>query len=133
MATMLSRALAFMEERGTITDLSEYDDYDFTQGTIAAVTKGDSGVVVLTLTGDLTGATSSISLPADAVIYENNMETSSSSLKAGKHVRIALTSNGVAEDVYLSAALEEFTGSVNGIEDDSIALTVGGSGQGGSP
>lgn len=92
---MLSRALAFMEERGTITDLSEYDDYDFTQGTIAAVTKGDSGVVVLTLTGDLTGATSSISLPADAVIYENNMETSSSSLKAGKHVRIALTSNGV--------------------------------------
>ena len=62
MATMLSRALTFMEERGTITDLSEYDDYDFIQGTIAAVTKGDSGVVVLTLTGDLTGATSSLSL-----------------------------------------------------------------------
>lgn len=129
MATMLSRALTFMEERGTITDLSEYDDYDFIQGTIAAVTKGDSGVVVLTLTGDLTGATSSISLPADAVIYENNMETTSSSLKAGKHVRIALTSKGVAEDVYLSAALKEFTGSVNGIEDNSIALTVGGAGR----
>ena len=118
-----------MEERGTITDLSEYDDYDFIQGTIAAVTKGDSGVVVLTLTGDLTGATSSISLPADAVIYENNMETTSSSLKAGKHVRISLTSKGVAEDVYLSAALKEFTGSVNGIEDNSIALTVGGAGR----
>ncbi len=35
----------------------------------------------------------------------------------------------MAEDVYLSAALKEFTGSVNGIEDNSIALTVGGAGR----
>lgn len=129
MATMLSRAIAFMDERGTVVDLPEYDDYDFTQGTIAAVTQGDSGVVVLTVNHDLTGATSSISLPADVDLYENNMEAASNSLKAGKHARIVLNSKGVATDIYLSAALEEFTGSVNGIEDESIALTVSGVGR----
>ena len=67
MATMLRRAIDFMEERGIYAELPAYTSYDWMGGTITAVTTGSSGVVLLTLSNELSGART-ISLPAGVEI-----------------------------------------------------------------
>lgn len=129
MATMLTRAIAYMQAHGTSPDLPEYTDYAFRQGVIASATE-TNGVIQLTLNSDLTGAAiGTITLPANVKIYENNMETTSSALKNGRHARICLDSTGTPFAVRVSAELETFTATVNGIDGKNVAVTVDGSGQ----
>ena len=129
MATMLTRAIAYMQAHGTSPDLPEYTDYAFRQGVIASATE-TNGVIQLTLNSDLTGAAiGTITLPANVTIYENNMETTSSALKNGRHARVCLDSTGTAFAVRVSAELETFTATVNGIDGSSVAVTVNGSGR----
>ncbi len=129
MATMLTRAIAYMQAHGTSPDLPEYTDYAFRQGVIASTSEAN-GVIQLTLNSDLTGAAiGTITLPANVKIYENNMETTSSALKNGRHARVCLDSTGTAFAVRVSAELETFTATVNGIDGKSVAVTVNGSGR----
>lgn len=129
MATMLTRAIAYMQAHGTSPDLPEYTDYAFRQGVIASATE-TNGVIQLTLNSDLTGAAiGTITLPANVKIYENNMETTSSALKNGRHARVCLDSTGTAFAVRVSAELETFTATVNGIDGKNVAVTVDGTGQ----
>ena len=129
MATMLTRAIAYMQAHGTSPDLPEYTDYAFRQGVIASATE-TNGVIQLTLNSDLTGAAiGTITLPANVKIYENNMETTSSALKNGRHARVCLDSTGTAFAVRVSAELETFTATVNGIDGSNVAVTVNGSGR----
>ena len=129
MATMLTRAIAYMQAHGTSPDLPEYTDYAFRQGVIASATE-TNGVIQLTLNSDLTGATiGTTTLPANVTIYENNMETTSSALKNGRHARICLDSTGTPFAVRVSAELETFTATVNGIDGKNVAVTVDGTGQ----
>lgn len=129
MATMLTRAIAYMQAHGTSPDLPEYTDYAFRQGVIASATE-TNGVIQLTLNSDLTGAAiGTITLPANVKIYENNMETTSSALKNGRHARVCLDSTGTAFAVRVSAELETFTATVNGIDGKNVAVTVNGSGR----
>ncbi len=104
MATMLRRAIDFMDERGIYAELPGYTDYDWVGGTIAAVSTGSSGVTLLTLTSVVSG-TRSISLPADAEIYENNMLSSADALKVGSYARVNLDRKGTAESVRLGGAV----------------------------
>ena len=83
MTTMLCRTLDYMSSAGIEVELSEYTDYDWTAGTIAAVTNGADGTVILTLASDISG-TRSFSLPSGAKIFKDNMLTSSSALKTGQ-------------------------------------------------
>ena len=94
-------------------------------GTIAAVSTGSSGVTLLTLTSVVSG-TRSISLPADAEIYENNMLSSADALKVGSYARVNLDRKGTAESVRLGGAVTSYTGSVTGVEQDSLTVTVNG-------
>lgn len=129
MATMLTRAIAYMQAHGTSPDLPEYTDYAFRQGVIASTSEAN-GVIQLTLNSDLTGAAiGTITLPANVTIYENNMETTSSALKNGRHARVCLDSTGTAFAVRVSAELETFTATVNGIDGKNVAVTVDGTGQ----
>ncbi|HJA62814.1 MAG TPA: S-layer homology domain-containing protein [Candidatus Intestinimonas stercoravium] len=130
MATMLSRAIDFMEERGTSPDLPDYTSYDFQQGVIASTpTESSGGALLLTLKSDLTGETiGTVSLPQDVTVYENSMETTTSALKAGRHARVCLNSGGNAYAVRVSEALEELDATVNGIEDEYLAVTADGEG-----
>ena len=129
MATMLTRAIAYMQSHGTSPDLPAYTDYAFRQGVIASATE-TNGVIQLTLNSDLTGAAiGTITLPANVKIYENNMETTSSALKNGRHARVCLDSAGTAFAVRVSAELETFTATVNGIDGKNVAVTVNGSGR----
>lgn len=129
MATMLTRAIAYMQAHGTSPDLPEYTDYAFRQGVIASTSEAN-GVIQLTLNSDLTGAAiGTITLPANVKIYENNMETTSSALKNGRHARVCLDSTGTAFAVRVSAELETFTATVNGIDGKNVAVTVNGSGR----
>ena len=126
MATMLTRAIAYMQAHGTSPDLPEYTDYAFRQGTIDSVSESGS-TILLSLNSDLTGAAiGTVTLPDDVTIYENNMETTSSALKTGRHARVCLDSSGAAFAVRVSDELEVFTAAVNGIEDGSVAVTVDG-------
>lgn len=130
MSTMLTRALAYMEAHGTTPDLPEYTDYEFQQGVIASAPTESGSTLRLTLNSDLTGAAmASISLPSDVVVYENNMESSLSALKSGRHARVCLDRNGNPFAVRVSDALETFTATVNGIDGYSVAVTTDGEGR----
>lgn len=125
-ATMLSKATDFMEEQGTSVELSEYTDYDWTAGTVVAATAGSKGVTLLTLSSELSG-TKTISLPDGTPIYRNSMLSDESLLKAGTYARVNLDNSGLPIDVRLSGSTQTYTGSVVGINGDSIILNVSGS------
>lgn len=130
MATMLTRSIAYMQSHGTSPDLPEYTDYSFQQGIIAATPSNSGDVTLLTLNSDLTGAPmGAISLPANATIYENNMESDRTALKAGRHARVCYNSSGSIFAVRVSEIPETFTATINGIDGNSIAVTVEGSGR----
>lgn len=129
MATMLTRAIAYMQAHGTSPDLPEYTDYAFRQGVISSVST-TNGVIQLSLNSDLTGAAiGTVTLPANVTIYENNMETTSSALKNGRHARVCLDSSGTPFAVRVSGELETFTATVNGIDGKNVAVTVDGTGR----
>lgn len=129
MATMLTRAIAYMQAHGTSPDLPEYTDYAFRQGVISSATE-TNGTIHLSLNSDLTGAAiGTVTLPANVKIYENNMETTSSALKNGRHARVCLDSTGTPFAVRVSGELETFTATVNGIDGNSVAVTVNGTGR----
>ncbi|WP_417094186.1 S-layer homology domain-containing protein [Intestinimonas timonensis] len=129
MATMLTRAIAYMQAHGTSPDLPEYTDYAFRQGVISSVST-TNGVIQLSLNSDLTGAAiGTVTLPANVTIYENNMETTSSALKNGRHARVCLDSSGTPFAVRVSGELETFTATVNGIDGKNVAVTADGTGR----
>lgn len=129
MATMLTRAIAYMQAHGTSPDLPEYTDYAFRQGVISSATE-TNGTIHLSLNSDLTGAAiGTVTLPANVKIYENNMETTSSALKNGRHARVCLDSTGTPFAVRVSGELETFTATVNGIDGNNVAVTVNGTGR----
>lgn len=129
MATMLTRAIAYMQAHGTSPDLPAYTDYAFRQGVISSTTE-TNGTIQLSLNSDLTGAAiGTITLPANVKIYENNMESTSSALKNGRHARVCLDSSGTPFAVRVSAELETFTATVNGIDGKNVAVTVNGTGR----
>ena len=125
MATMLRRAIDFMDERGIYAELPAYTDYDWVGGTVAAVSTSTSGVTLLTLSSVVSG-TRSVSLPADVEIYENNMLATSDALKVGSYARVNLNSQGTAESVRMGGALTTYDGSVTAIEADSLTVSVDG-------
>lgn len=130
MATMLSRSLDFIADRGITVDLPNYTTYDWKAGTIAAASSGDKGVMLLTLTNDLTGQTfATVSVPSDVEVYENNMLSTSAALKVGRHVRVSLSGSETPIAIRVSSSVEEFSGKVSGIDGNSIALTVDGVGK----
>lgn len=130
MATMLSRAIHFMENNGVNVDLPEYTSYEFRQGTIAAVSPGTSGVLLVSLNNDLTGTIDvAVSLPDDITVYANNMKSSTGELIAGRHIRICMDSKGTPAYVRVSDALEVVQGSVNGVNGNNVAITVDGLGR----
>lgn len=129
MATMLTRAIAYMQAHGTSPDLPAYTDYAFRQGVISSTTE-TNGTIQLSLNSDLTGAAiGTITLPANVKIYENNMESTSSALKNGRHARVCLDSSGTPFAIRVSAELETFTATVNGIDGKNVAVTVNGTGR----
>lgn len=125
MATMLRRAIDFMDEQGIYAELPAYTDYQWVGGVIDAVGSTSGGATLLTITGNLTGTTG-ISVPANVPIYENNIRTTPSALRAGQYVRVNLDSKGAAQAVRLSGTLTALSGSVTAVDQGSITLSVSG-------
>ena len=126
MTTMLSRALDFMASAGITTELSEYTTYDWRGGVITAVTSAADGTVVLGLSNELSGA-QSYSIPSTAKIYDDNMLTSSTALRAGQYVRLNLSSSGTVREVRLSGTLTTHIGSISDLTDGQLTLLINGS------
>ena len=125
MATMLRRAMDFMEERGLYAELPAYTDYQWVGGVIDAVSSTSNGATLLTITGNLTD-TFGISVPANVPIYENNIRTTPNSLRAGQYVRVNLDDKGAAQAVRLGGTLTSLSGSITEVSQDSITISVSG-------
>lgn len=126
MATMLRRAVDFMASRGITAELPAYTTYTWTGGVISNVTTGEGGASLITLTSALSGARS-VTLPAAAQIYENNMATTAAALKTGKYARVNFNSQGVAVTVRLGGELDTLTGTVSSLDKSHILLALEGS------
>jgi len=125
MTTMLRRALDFMASSGIVTELSEYTDYSWRGGLITAVTTAADGSTVLAMTSQVSGS-QSYALPATVKIYEDNMLTSSTALKAGKYVRLNFSSKGVVTEARLSGSLTTYEGTVSSLAEGQLSLFSGG-------
>ena len=128
MATMLRRAIDFMEARDIYAELPAYTDYGWVGGTIAQAEEGTDGAVRLTLTSTVSG-TQTMTLPADVAIYENNMRATASPLallQAGTYARVNLDGDGQAVSVRLGGAVTAYTGAVTEVTPESVTLDVNG-------
>ena len=125
MATMLRRTIDFMDEQGIYAELPAYTDYAWVGGVIDTVTSSSSGATLITITGNLTG-TSSISLPANVAIYENNIRTTATALRAGQYIRVNLDDKGAPQSARLGGALTSLSGNITSIEQDSVTVSVNG-------
>lgn len=125
MAVMLRRAIDFMDERGIYAELPAYTDYDWTGGVISTVTTGENGTVILAMNSDLTGATT-VTLPSTVQVYENNMLTDTSALRAGQYARVNLDSKGNPQTVRLGGALTAVSGTVSAVTQDQVTVVSSG-------
>lgn len=125
MTTMLSRALSFMTKAGITTELSEYTTYDWKAGVISSVTNAADGTILLTLTSEISGA-QSYSVPATASIYDDNMLTAASALRAGQYARLNFTSAGAVREVRLSGAMSSYSGTISDLTDNKLTLLING-------
>lgn len=124
-ATLISRMLSFMEERGITVELPEYTDYAWTAGSIAGVTTGDQGAILLSLEG-ADGETRVITCQPDIAIYQNNMRTEAGSLRTGSYARVCYDKEGKPFAIRLSGALETTSGSVSAFSSQQVAVVTGG-------
>ncbi len=125
MATMLRRAIRFMDERGIYAELPQYTDFEWLGGTVSAVAPNADGTTLLTITGQ-GGGSRSVSLPANVEIYENNMLTNASALKVGQYVRVNLNSRGAAYAVRIGGALTTYSGTVTILTQQDITISISG-------
>ena len=125
MAVMLRRSMDFMSERGLYAELPAFTDYSWTGGVITTVGTANDGSLLLTLNNDLTGTTS-VTLPANVMIYENNMLTNTSALRAGQYARVNQNARGTAQSVRLGGALTTYSGTVSSVTQDRVNIVADG-------
>lgn len=127
-ATMLSRILDFADEQGISIELPSYTTYDWKSGTISAVTSGEAGAVLLTLTDGFGSASQVVTLSATTLVYEDNLPVGLTALKAGLWARACLTEKGEVQSVRLldQDRITTTSGSISKISQDSVTLTTGG-------
>lgn len=124
-STMLSRAMTFMEERGTSVELAEYTDYAWLSGAVVSAVTSDNGATLLSLNSPVSGA-HTVALPAGTPIYENSMKVGESLLKTGAYARVCLDAGGVPIAVRLSGSVSTLLGTVVGVSDTALLLSVDG-------
>ena len=125
MAVMLKRALEFMSDKQVEVELPAYTNNDWVGGVVVTAVPGSGGTTLLTLNSDYTG-TSSISLPSNVRIYENNMITTSAALQPGKYVRVNLNQSGRPETVRIGGTLTTYSGTVTGLSDGVLTILADG-------
>lgn len=125
MATMLRRAMDFTDTQGIYAELPAYTTYAWTGGTITSVSTASDGTTSMVLSSNISGV-SSLTLPASAFIYENNMRTTPTALRQGQYVRVNLDSAGNPQSARLGGSLTALSGTVSAIDQGSISLLLGG-------
>ena len=125
MTTMLARGLDFMADYGITTELSEYTTYDWQGGVITSVTRAKDSTVVVSINSELSGLRT-YALPGTAKIYEDNLLTTSSALKAGQYVRFNFNKSGAVTEARLTGALTSYAGTISSLAEDRLSILVGG-------
>ncbi len=126
MATILSRVLSFKQERGIVTELPDFTEYNWMAGTVSAITTSDLGVTVISLDNGFNTELQAVAIPTSVNIYENNMRADLKSVKVGSYVRVALDSKGNATDLRILGEMTTISGQVNSYTADSVLLTMNG-------
>ncbi|MCI8477445.1 MAG: S-layer homology domain-containing protein [Oscillospiraceae bacterium] len=122
MATLLKRALDFMDTRGVEVELPQYTSYDWFGGTILSASAGSQGGSLLTLASDFSG-TRVISLPANVPIYDNNMRSTTAALRVGSYARVNLSRAGTPDAVRVSGSLTTVSGQVANLAEGLITVS----------
>ncbi len=125
MATMLRRAIRFMEERGIYAELPQYTDFEWMGGVITGASAGAAGTTLLSFTS-LSAGNRSVSLPDGVKIYENNMLATTAALKVGQYVRVNFSSRGTPDSVRVGGVLTTYTGSVTNLTQERVSISVSG-------
>lgn len=125
MTTMLARGLDCMTKYGITTELSEYTTYDWQGGVITSVTQAKDNTVVVSINGELSGLRT-YALPTTAKIYEDNLLTTSSALKAGQYVRFNFNKSGAVTEARLTGALTTYAGTISSLAENKLSILVGG-------
>lgn len=125
MTTMLARGLDVMSEYGISTELSEYTTYDWQGGVITSVTQAKDNTVVVSVNSELSGLRT-YALPTTTKIYEDNLLTTSSALKAGQYVRFNFNRSGAVTEARLTGALTTYVGTISSLAEDQLSILVGG-------
>ncbi len=125
MTTMLARGLDFMKDYGISTELSEYTTYDWQGGVITSVTQAKDNTVVVSITSELSGLRT-YALPNTVKIYEDNLLTTSSALKAGQYVRFNFNKSGAVTEARLTGVLTTYAGTISSLAENKLSILVGG-------
>ncbi|MEG0754765.1 MAG: S-layer homology domain-containing protein [Oscillospiraceae bacterium] len=122
-ATMLSRAMTEMKNKGINTELPRYTTYKWDAGYITDTSAGTDGAAILALKSDITGA-KSITVPAAAMIYQDNRSVERTALKVGAYARVCYKTDGTVESVRVIAAdrMEKATGTISSLTADGLVM-----------
>lgn len=125
MATMLSRALDFMEDRGVVVELPAYAT-QLQQGVVESAALSDDGQIYLEVASVLTGEVEAFWLPEDVPLYSGNMSTTVNSLKVGNYLRIYMDENGDVEAIHIQSSLQGELVLFEDMVDDCIQVELDG-------
>lgn len=123
-AKMLSVTTDIIEENGISTELAAYTDYDWVSGKIISAVTGSRDDIALKIKGEF-GEAQTFTIPDWVPIYKNSMLTTAGQLKAGEYARVNLDDEGEPFEVRLGGSVTAQTGSVVGINDESVLLSTG--------
>lgn len=125
MATLLSRALDLMEEKGVLVELVNYTDYtSWVGGTITSVTTATTGTTTLTIATLLDG-TQVVEVPVTTLIYNFNMITTYTAFAEGDYVRVNYDEDGAIINVILGGEVTAVSGEPVVLSSSTIGVWSG--------
>lgn len=125
MATLLSRADAFMTSRGIVVELANYSGEVWAGGTITSVSVASTGVATVVLTSEFSGARSVV-VPLTAKVYDYNLSSSTSALQTGEYLRVIYNSSGTVTSARIGGSTTSYEGDILSLTQNEIILLVDG-------
>lgn len=110
-ATMLSRAVAYMEDNGIEVDFGEYSERYWESGTITEISGSTGSQVLLTMSTE-SDDTKSALIDSDAQYYLNGEKSTVSALMKKYYVNICRANDGTALEVRVTSKPKTISGTV---------------------
>lgn len=120
--TMISRAMAVMEDENIVIDLPAYSSYAWTSGTVVSAVVNASGSVTLALSSPVSGE-KVLNIPYDVAAYYNNAGCDLTQIIPGRWAKVVLDEKGEAAAVHLTEAPTVYTGTTDAVSVSELSMT----------